>query len=164
VKVPAPEEHHADQAAGGIRARGDRQSVLLDNRLQLNVNAFYSRYADLQRSVIRFAPDTPTQQETFTSNAAGADVRGIELETQAFLARAALRRFDASLTWNDPQDRYRVSLWGKNLTDNVERLSRTEVASLRLAPAEPDALGCMPGGRRRWAPERPRGCGAPTRH
>lgn len=213
------------------------KSTLLENRLQLNINAFYSRYADLQRSVIRFAPQTPTQQETFTSNAAGADIWGVELESQAFLTdslrlianigwldasyddfcadlrgpqvftgpvptspcgavellpdgralieednsdldlvrvpewdlstrliydwtlgdfgdlsvegaysytsklhtsvtnalrtdRGSLSRVDASVTWNDPRDRYRVSLWGKNLTDNVERLSRTEVATL----------------------------------
>jgi iron complex outermembrane recepter protein len=225
------DEEQVDNFEVGVK------SVLFENRLQLNLNAFYSRYADLQRSVIRFAPQTPTQQETFTSNAAGADIWGVELETQAFLTddlrlianvgwldasyddfcadlrgpqpftgpepvspcgtaellpnglalieednsdldlvraptwdlstrliydwrlgdlgelslegayhytsklhtsvinalrtdRGALRRVDASLTWSDPEDRYRLSLWGKNLTDNVERLSRTEVATL----------------------------------
>ncbi|MFW6092879.1 MAG: TonB-dependent receptor [Pseudomonadota bacterium] len=207
-------------------------------RLMLNVNAFYARYKDLQRTVIRFAPDTPTQQETFTSNAAGADIFGVELETQAALLdgltwfanvgwldaeydnfcadldgpgaipvggtpasscgaaellapglalieqdnsdleltrapdwdlstrlvyewrlgsfgslsvegaysytsklhtavnnavrtdRDSLRRIDASVTWTDATERYRVSAWGKNLNDDVERLSRTEVAPL----------------------------------
>ncbi len=212
-----------------------------DNRLLFNVNAFYSKYKDLQRTVIRFAPQTPTQQETFTSNAAGADIYGVEIETQAILTegltlfanigwlnasyddfctalngpvfipvgetptspcggsaellnpatglalidddfsdldltrapkwdlstrlvydwelgrhgyismeaaysytsklhtqvnnalrtdRAALNRVDASITWGDASDRYKVSLWGKNLTDNVVRLSRTPVSPL----------------------------------
>ena len=190
--------------------------------------------------MIRVAPNTPTQQETFTSNAAGAEIYGVEVETQAILTdgltlfanigwldasyddfctallgpvripvgetptstcgsaqlldpdtglalidgdfsgldlprapewdlstrlvydwelgrhgyvsmeaaysytskqhtqvnnalrtdRAALNRVDASITWGDASDRYKVSLWGKNLTDNVVRLSRTEVATL----------------------------------
>lgn len=216
------------------------KGTFFDNRLLLNANLFYATYKDLQRTVIRFAPDTPTQQETFTSNAAGADIYGIELETQAILFdgltfmanigwlkaeyddfctallgpvtipvgeqpvspcgsaelldpetglalieddfsgldlpraprwdlstrliyewdvgrygymslegayaytskqqtqvnnalrtdRGSLGRLDASLTWTDSSERYRISLWGKNLTDNVERLSRTEVVPL----------------------------------
>lgn len=211
----------------------------LEDRLLLNVNAFYAKYKDLQRSLIRFAPNTPTQQETFTSNAAGADIYGVELESQALLFegltwhanvgwldaeydefcadltgpvaipigeqpvspcggsatlvapglalieddnsdlsltrapewdlstrlvyewmvgglgyfsiegaysytskmhtavnnavrtdRGALGRFDASVTWSDPAERFRLSVWGKNLNDDVERLSRTEVANL----------------------------------
>lgn len=225
----------------------------LNNRLLFNANAFYSKYKDLQRTIIRFAPETPTQQETFTSNAAGAEIYGVEVEFQAILFegltwsgnigwlkpeydgfcadltgpvripaggtatspcgsavlipvdqvpasiapllapgerlalieddnsgldlprapkwdwstrlvydwelgrhgylslegayaytskqhvqvnnalrtdRGSIGRLDASLTWEDSSERYKVSIWGKNLTDNIERLSRTEVANL----------------------------------
>ncbi len=216
------------------------KGTFLDNRLVFNANAFFSKYKDLQRTVIRFAPDTPTQQETFTSNAAGAEIYGVEVETTAILLpgltwmanigwlsaeydefctplfgpqfipvgteptspcgsaqllnpetglalidgdfsgldlprapkwdastrliydwelgraghisvegaysytsklhtavnnnlrtdRASIGRLDASLTWEDASERYKVSLWGKNLNDKVVRLSRTEVANL----------------------------------
>jgi iron complex outermembrane receptor protein len=237
------DEERVDNFEVGVK------SNLFDNRLLLNVNAFFSRYTDLQRTVIRFAPSTPTQQETFTSNAAGAESWGFELESQAVLTqnlslianigylnaeydgfcadlngpqfyagvptsacgsveqiadgrylvdednsnldlvrapdwdlstrlvydwplgnmgnlsiegaysytsklhtavgnalrtdRGSLSRVDASITWSDPQERYRVAVWGKNLGDNVERLSRTEVATLFTFefPTEPRTWG-----------------------
>jgi len=225
------DEERVDNYEVGIK------SQWFDRRLLVNANVFYAEYTDLQRTVIRFAPDTPTQQETFTSNAAGATIWGVEVETEAFLTdrlqwrtnigwldasyddfctdldgpgpftgpeptstcgsaellpsglavidednsdlefvrapdwdlsttlsyevplgrlgnlsadatysytdklftqvnnavrtdRGEHQRLDASLTWSDARERYRLSVWGKNLNDDVERLSRTEVANL----------------------------------
>lgn len=221
------------------------KSDLFGGRLRLNLNAFYAKYKDLQRTVIRFAPSTPTQQETFTSNAAGARIFGVEAEITAIIIdnlsfnanvgwlnaayknfcadldgpsgylianglpasncgasndigptadplrrlaltatdnsglkltnaptwdtnfrvrydipldalglvsleggvsytsyvetqtqnslrtdRKPLYRVDAQLAWTDANENYRVAFWGKNLTNEVGRLSRTEVATL----------------------------------
>ena len=55
------------------------KSDWFDQTLRININAFYAKYHDLQRGVIREA-ETSTGQETFTDNAAGAESKGIELE------------------------------------------------------------------------------------
>lgn len=55
------------------------KSDWLDNTLRINLNAFYSKYNNLVRGVIRVA-NTSTGQETFNDNAAGARSFGVELE------------------------------------------------------------------------------------
>lgn len=60
------------------------KSTLLERRLRLNVAAFYYDYADLQ--VNRFNPATGGASTTVT-NAASAEVKGIEAEMQALLAK-----------------------------------------------------------------------------
>ncbi len=57
------------------------RSDLWEGRLRLNLNAFYAKYQDLQRSVIREA-ETSTGQETFTDNAADAESYGVVVHHQ----------------------------------------------------------------------------------
>jgi len=74
------DEETADSYELGIR------SELFDRRLQVNATAFYVEYEDLQReSVLPFIdPITGLPgQETVTTNAGGAEVWGIEIETIA---------------------------------------------------------------------------------
>jgi iron complex outermembrane receptor protein len=44
--------------------------------------------------------------------------------------RAPLDVLNASMTWRPDSDRYSITLWGKNITDNVERLNVAMVANL----------------------------------
>lgn len=46
------------------------------------------------------------------------------------LDRRAMLLVDAAINWESPSGMYKVSLWGKNLTNDVERLSSTPVAFL----------------------------------
>lgn len=185
----------------------------LDNRLRVNIRAFYAEYEDLQRGVIRAAP-TSTGQETFVDNAAGAESFGAELSFTAvpldgltlsgdigwldieyddfqadlsgdgiktdnsgldlvrapewdmhlaatytfdledygavavglrgtytddmFLTtpndvrfdRQRMVTWDAQLNWDSADGRYTISLWGRNLNGDVERLGGTPVATL----------------------------------
>ena len=56
------------------------KSDLLDGHLRLNLTGFWAEYTNLQRSVIRVNPFNVAAAETFTSNAAGARIRGVEAE------------------------------------------------------------------------------------
>ena len=202
------------------------KSDWLDNTLRININAFYAKYHDLQRGVIREA-DTSTGQETFTDNAAGAKSTGVELEFswlptegltifgvvgwldieyKGFIAdingdgietdnsglqlvraptwdlqvgfnydwdmgdhgllnfgarvshtssmllttpndvgfiRDPLTTIDANINWEPVNGNYRVSVWGKNLNGDVERLGGTPVATLFAfsAPTQPRQYG-----------------------
>jgi iron complex outermembrane receptor protein len=53
-----------------------------DNRLRVNVNAYYAKFNGLQRQIIRPA-NVGTGQETYTTNAADARSYGVELEVMA---------------------------------------------------------------------------------
>jgi iron complex outermembrane receptor protein len=44
--------------------------------------------------------------------------------------RRSMLLVDASLNWEAPNGQYRVSVWGKNLTNEIERLSSTPVSQL----------------------------------
>lgn len=46
------------------------------------------------------------------------------------LDRRPMLLVDAAINWESPDGQYKVSLWGKNLTNEVERLSSTPVAFL----------------------------------
>ena len=189
------------------------KSDWLDGTLRININAFYARYHDLQRGVIREA-DTSTGQETFVDNAAGAESKGVEVEfswlptegltifgvvgwldikykgffgdlngdgietdnsdlglvrapkidlqvgfnydwdmgdngllnigarlnhtSSMFLTtpndvgfiRDPLTTIDAQVNWEPASGNYRISVWGKNLNGDIERLGGTPVATL----------------------------------
>ena len=57
--------------------------------------------------------------------------------------RDELDTWDANATWESVDGRYRFSLWGKNLGDNIERLGGTPVATLFAfaAPTQPRQIG-----------------------
>ena len=57
--------------------------------------------------------------------------------------RDALSTIDAQAVWESDDGRYRFALWGKNLSDNVERLGGTPVATLFAfaAPTQPRQYG-----------------------
>lgn len=57
--------------------------------------------------------------------------------------RRALNVTDASIAWHPASDSYRVTLWGKNLFDNVERLNMVPVANLFAFehPTQPRTYG-----------------------
>jgi iron complex outermembrane receptor protein len=59
------------------------KSDWFDNRLRANFALFLNEYKDLQRTVIRYLPGAANPQETVTSNAASATIKGIELELTA---------------------------------------------------------------------------------
>jgi iron complex outermembrane receptor protein len=44
--------------------------------------------------------------------------------------RRSMLLVDAQISWESPDSKYRVSVWGKNLTNDIERLSVTPVAFL----------------------------------
>ncbi|MGE0666041.1 MAG: TonB-dependent receptor [Sphingomonadales bacterium] len=44
--------------------------------------------------------------------------------------RRSMLLIDAQISWESPTGQYRVSVWGKNLTDDIERLSVTPVSNL----------------------------------
>ncbi len=44
--------------------------------------------------------------------------------------RRSMLLIDAQISWESPNSMYRVSVWGKNLTNEIERLSMTPVSSL----------------------------------
>jgi iron complex outermembrane recepter protein len=70
---------------------------LLDRRLQFNVAAFYSKYNDLQQNTT--IPGGPTGNQTITSNAGSATIKGIEAD---FTARPADGlRFTGSIGYLD---------------------------------------------------------------
>jgi iron complex outermembrane recepter protein len=70
---------------------------LLDRRLQFNVAAFYSKYNDLQQNTT--IPGGPTGNQTITSNAGSATIKGIEAD---FTARPAEGfRFTGSIGYLD---------------------------------------------------------------
>lgn len=57
--------------------------------------------------------------------------------------RQPLNTVDAQINWESPDRKYRLSLWGKNLSDNIERLGGTPVATLFAfgAPTQPRQYG-----------------------
>ncbi len=57
--------------------------------------------------------------------------------------RDELTTLDAQAVWESADGRYRVALWGKNLSNNVERLGGTPVATLFAfaAPTQPRQYG-----------------------
>ena len=57
------------------------KSQWLDNRLLINLAAFYNDYKDLQ--VFRFVPDPVTAPTAFLDNAAAAQIKGVEVELHA---------------------------------------------------------------------------------
>ena len=56
------------------------KSQLLDNTLRLNVAAFFTDYEDLQVTRFALTPQTTSFGEFLTENAAGAEIKGVELE------------------------------------------------------------------------------------
>lgn len=54
---------------------------LLDNRLQFNVAAFYSKYNDMQQNTT--IPGGPTGNQTITSNVGSATIKGLEVDFNA---------------------------------------------------------------------------------
>ena len=44
--------------------------------------------------------------------------------------RRAMLLVDAQISWESPDSKYRVSIWGKNLTNDIQRLSVTPVSNL----------------------------------
>lgn len=56
------------------------KSDLFGGVLRLNLTAFWAEYKNLQESVIRVNPFNSASAETYTSNAAGARIRGLEAE------------------------------------------------------------------------------------
>ncbi len=57
--------------------------------------------------------------------------------------RRALDTVDAQINWESLDGQYRVSLWGRNITDEVERLGGTPVATLFAfaSPTQPRQYG-----------------------
>ena len=68
----------------------------LDRRLRANLAVFWSEYSDLQRgAIVPLPPGAANPQETVTDNAAGATIRGIELELTAIIADGFQVNFSA---------------------------------------------------------------------
>ena len=67
------------------------KSTLLDNRLRLNVSAFWNNFKDKQEQSVQVDNDTKTVATTF-DNVASAEYKGFEIETQ-YLVNEYLRVF-----------------------------------------------------------------------
>jgi iron complex outermembrane receptor protein len=60
------------------------KAEFFDNRVRTNLALFWSEYDDLQRgAIVPLPPGAANPQETVTDNAAGATIRGVELEITA---------------------------------------------------------------------------------
>lgn len=57
------------------------KSTLLDNTLRFNLAGFFTDYDDLQVTRFALTPQTTSFGEFLTENAAGAEIKGLELET-----------------------------------------------------------------------------------
>lgn len=68
---------------------------------------------------------------------------GDDVTDQIGTGRSPLTHVDASLSWQDVKGRYRVTLWGRNINDDVTRLSATYVAPLFVfaGPTDPRTFG-----------------------
>ena len=57
--------------------------------------------------------------------------------------RDELTTYNASATWESAEGQYRFSIWGKNLSDNTERLGGTPVGGLFAfaSPTQPRQYG-----------------------
>jgi iron complex outermembrane receptor protein len=73
----------------------------LENRVVLNGALFFMDYKDKQVSALVVDPTQPTGVRAVVSNASGAEVRGLELETSLFLTRSL--RLTAAYTFLDSE-------------------------------------------------------------
>lgn len=73
----------------------------LDNRVVLNGALFFMDYKDKQVSTLVVDPTQPTGLRAVISNASGAEVRGLELETSVFLTQRL--RLTAAYTFLDAE-------------------------------------------------------------
>lgn len=69
------------------------KNMLLNHKLQVNVDAFYDRYSDYQASAVALVAGQPS---TVTLNAGKATIFGLELETKALLTPRDQVSFNAS--------------------------------------------------------------------
>ena len=60
------------------------KAELLDNRLRINANVFYMEYDDKQEE-LQLPDDNDTGQKTVVENASTAEIKGIEIDVQAFI-------------------------------------------------------------------------------
>ncbi len=120
------------------------KSEWLDNRLVVNVSAYYSIYDDLQRQVIRIIGGAPS---VWASNAGSADISGGELEVVALpLDNLTLRgsfgyTYAKYNTWNfvDPVT-HAVEDLSHNKFDLVPRYTYSLSANY-VVPLETGSLG-----------------------
>ena len=91
-----------------------------DNALRTNLAVFYSKYDDLQRTVIRTLPGAANPQETITDNAASATVKGFELEVTAVPTTGL--QLDFAVGYNDASyDEFLADVNGDGIeTDNSD--------------------------------------------
>jgi iron complex outermembrane receptor protein len=61
------------------------KSEFLDKKLRVNANVFYITYDDKQEE-LQLPDDNDTGQKTIVTNAASAEIRGIELDIQAYIS------------------------------------------------------------------------------
>jgi iron complex outermembrane receptor protein len=98
----------ADSFEAGIK------TDLLDNRLRMNLTAFYVTYEDQQRSTV--VPVPPADQETRTFNASDVTAQGLELELTAALARGLTAK--AAIGYLDAEyDKFEIDLDGNGTID-----------------------------------------------
>ncbi len=66
-----------------------------------------------------------------------------DVQAQVGTGRSPLTHVDASLSWQDVSRRYRFTFWGRNLNNDVTRLSATYVAPLFVfaGPTDPRTYG-----------------------
>lgn len=89
----------------------------LDNRLRTNLAVFHNEYSGLQRTTIRATSVAPFQ-ETITSNAAAATVKGAEIEVTAVPVKGL--NLNLSIGYNDAgYDEFCADLNGPGTTNTV---------------------------------------------
>ncbi|MBI1181979.1 MAG: TonB-dependent receptor [Alphaproteobacteria bacterium] len=75
------------------------KSDWFDKRLRANLALFLDDYKNLQRTIVRYLPNAVNPQEVVTENAAGASIKGVELELSAVPVEGL--QLNASLSYLD---------------------------------------------------------------
>lgn len=90
--------------------------------------------------------EVPTPMGVYSANASYTYNDGFYWDTENRLREPSYSLINAQLSWLSPNDRYKVTLWGKNLTDEDYTLYgiASGVGDL-LAPAPPRTYGVTLG-------------------
>ncbi len=112
------------------------KSRLLNNRMQLNLTAFYNDFEDKQESSVQVDPDTKTVATTF-DNVASAIYKGFELEAQ-YVVSENLRVF---FNYGYLDAEYEDFFTDINASDGIELVEDASHLTPRNAPKATLGLG-----------------------
>jgi iron complex outermembrane recepter protein len=112
------------------------KSTLLDDRLRLNIAAFYTKFEDKQEQSIQFDPTTQTVATVF-DNVANATYQGIEVEMQ-YVFSSYFRGFLNYGYLDAEYDKFETDI---NASDGVEIIEDASFLKPRNAPESTVGVG-----------------------